>query len=91
MNKKIEKIAANINTDVRTATQSATIPTEGFLRVWQIVGSKKKNIQGIIPISRSSFLAGVKSGKYPAGVKLGARTTAWKASDIRRLIDELGA
>ncbi len=70
--------------------QTNTLPEAGFLRVWQIVGDKKRDIPPLIPISRSSFLAGVKKGKYPAPVKLSPRCTAWKASDIRRLIEELG-
>jgi prophage regulatory protein len=32
----------------------------------------------------------VKSGRYPQGVKLSPRVTAWRASDIRALIDRLG-
>jgi len=37
------------------------------------------------PISKSSWWAGVKSGKYPAPVKLSERCTAWKRSDIEAL------
>jgi prophage regulatory protein len=42
----------------------------------------------IIPVSRSTWWAGVKRGIYPAPIKLGRRITAWKASDIQRLIDD---
>lgn len=66
------------------------LPETGFLRIWQIVGNKKKNTPALIPISRSSFLSGVKSGKYPKPVKLGERITAWKVEDIRTLIISLG-
>jgi prophage regulatory protein len=61
-----------------------------FLRIWQITGDKKRDIPPLIPISRSSFLAGVKSGKYPKSYKLSERTTAWKAEDIRQLIESFG-
>lgn len=61
------------------------LPTEGFLRLNQIIGSK--GAPAIIPISRSSFLAGVREGRFPKPVKLGKRTTAWKVSDIRKLIE----
>lgn len=67
-----------------------TLPELGFLRIWQITGSKKRNIPALIPIGRTSFLNGVKSGKYPKPVKLGERTTAWKVEDIKLLIAELG-
>ena len=61
------------------------LPETGFLRLPQIVGNPKANppIPPIIPISKSSFWAGVKSGKYPKPVKLGARTTVWRVEDIR--------
>ncbi|MBV7539470.1 AlpA family transcriptional regulator [Acidovorax sp. sic0104] len=42
------------------------------------------------PVSRSTWYAGVKTGRYPAPVKLGLRATAWRAADIAALI-ELGA
>ena len=61
-----------------------SIPETGYLRVWQIVGDR--NTPALIPISASSWWAGVKSGKYPKPVKLGPRTTAWRAEDIRELI-----
>ncbi|PPK69393.1 AlpA family transcriptional regulator [Methylobacter tundripaludum] len=68
------------------ATSFNQLPETGFLRIWHIVGNKKTNIPALIPISRTSFLNGVKSGKYPKPVKLGERTTAWKVEDIRNLI-----
>ncbi|NOU20752.1 MAG: AlpA family phage regulatory protein [Methyloglobulus sp.] len=71
-------------------TPSNQLPETGFLRIWQIVGNKKTNTPALIPISRSSFLVGVKSGKYPKPVKLTERTTAWRVEDIRELILSLG-
>jgi len=62
----------------------------GYLRIWQITGDKKRGIDPLLPIGRSTFLAGVKSGKYPQAVKLSVRTTAWKKSDILNLLAELG-
>lgn len=44
--------------------------------------------EGPIPVSKSTWWAGVKTGRFPAPVKLGPRTTAWRASDIRLLIDK---
>ena len=60
----------------------------GFLRLSQIVGNPKANppIPPIIPISKSSWWAGVKSGKFPKPVKLGERTTVWSVDSIRALI-----
>lgn len=62
----------------------------GYLRIWQIVGDKKRGIEPILPIGRSTFLAGVKSGKFPQPVKLGERTTAWRKADILTLLDAMG-
>ncbi|MGZ8954888.1 MAG: helix-turn-helix transcriptional regulator [Methylovulum sp.] len=72
---------------------SATLPEAGFLRIWQIIGNPKAipPIPALLPVGRTTFLNGVKSGKYPKPVKLGERTNAWRVNDIRALIDELGA
>lgn len=43
----------------------------------------------LIPVSRSAWWAGVKSGRFPEPYKLGPRTTAWKASDIAVLQEQL--
>jgi prophage regulatory protein len=42
---------------------------------------------GPLPISKSSWWAGVKAGRYPAAVKLGPRITAWKVEDILALME----
>lgn len=59
------------------------IPKSGFLRITSILAPA-----GPIPVSKSTWWAGVKSGRYPKPVKLGPRITAWKVEDIRTLIDE---
>lgn len=71
-------------------TTTHQLPEAGFLRIWQIVGNKKTNTPALIPIGRTTFLNGVKSGKYPKPVKLGERTTAWRVEDIRNLIISMG-
>lgn len=43
----------------------------------------------LIPVSRSSWWAGVKTGKYPKPVKLGPRTTAWRRDTILTLCEEI--
>lgn len=57
------------------------LPDTGFVRLPQILSA--------IPVSRSTWWAWTKSGKAPSPVKLGANTTAWKAEDIRALIERL--
>lgn len=75
-----------------TDTARQQLSQTGFVRVWNVVGDKKRGIQPLIPKSRSSFLSMVKSRKYPwlKAYKLGERTTAYRVEDIRRLIEELG-
>lgn len=60
-----------------------SIPATGFLR--------EPAVLSIIPVGRSTWWAGVKAGRYPKPVKLGARMTAWRVEDIRALIASLGA
>jgi prophage regulatory protein len=43
---------------------------------------------GPIPVSKSCWWSGIKSGRFPAPVKLGPRITAWRDEDIRRLVAE---
>ena len=71
---------------------TGTLPEFGFVRVKQIIGDPKAHppIPAVIPVGRSTWWAGVKSGRYPQSIKLGPRTTAWRVEDIRRLIDEAG-
>jgi prophage regulatory protein len=63
------------------------LPNTGYLRIRQIVGDKAKGIQPLIPISRSGWFAGVREGRFPAGVLLGKRTRVWLAADILSLIE----
>lgn len=67
-------------------SQLNVLPDTGFVRLSQILGNKDKGIPPIIPISRSTWWAGVKSGRFPKPVKLSARITCWRIEDIRALI-----
>lgn len=68
---------------------SLALPKEGYVRLSQIIGNPRANppIPAVIPVSKSSWWAGCKSGRYPSPVKLGLRTTVWRVSDIRALIE----
>ena len=58
------------------------LPKAGFVRLKSILAP-----EGPIPVGRSTWWAGVKSGRFPKPVKLGPRTTAWRVEDIRVLIN----
>jgi predicted DNA-binding transcriptional regulator AlpA len=64
------------------------LPETGFLRLPQIIGdrSAKPPIPARIPVSKSTWWAGTRSGRYPKPVKLGPRITAWRVEDIRALM-----
>jgi prophage regulatory protein len=71
-----------------------SIPETGFLRLVDIVGDKKSDppVPAIIPVSRSTWWAGIRSGRYPQPVRtLGARITCWRVEDIRALIEQASA
>jgi hypothetical protein len=86
----VTPISAKTATALKATPPLYQLPETGFLRLCQIVGDKKTNTPPIIPVSRSSWLNGVKSGKYPKPVKLGERTTAWKVDDIKAFIAGFG-
>jgi predicted DNA-binding transcriptional regulator AlpA len=62
------------------------LPAAGFVRLASILAPT-----GPIPVSKSTWWSGVRSGRFPTPVKLGPRITAWRVEDIRQLIDALAA
>ena len=60
---------------------TSILPENTLLRLPQVLA--------IIPVSKSAWWQGCKDGRFPKPVKLGPRTTAWKASDIAVLIRQL--
>ena len=91
--KKKKGYSAHDSTSHTQASVGSSLPSTGYLRLPQIIGAPKANppIPALIPVSKSSWWAGCKSGRYPSPVKLGPRTTAWKVEDIRELIAKLGS
>ena len=57
------------------------IPETGFLRLKQVLT--------VIPLGKTCWLDGVRSGRFPKPIKLSARCTAWRAEEIRELIRNL--
>jgi len=68
------------------------LPVTGFLRLPAIIGDNKATppIPPLIPVRKSTWWAGVKSGRFPKPVKLGPRVTVWRVEDIRALIEQAG-
>ena len=55
-----------------------TLPETGFVRLPEILK--------VFPVSKSTWWAGVKDGRFPKSVKLSAKITAWRVEDIRALL-----
>lgn len=54
----------------------------GFLRL--------PDVLRLVPVSKSTWWAGIKAGRYPAPVRISSNAVAWKVSDIRELCERLG-
>ena len=55
------------------------LPEAAFVRL--------PTILKLLPISKSTWLTGVKSGYFPKPVRLGKKITAWRVEDICKLIN----
>ncbi|GHV49911.1 hypothetical protein FACS1894168_0340 [Deltaproteobacteria bacterium] len=56
--------------------------SKGFLRLPQVLA--------LVPVSKSTWWAGCKTGRFPRPVKLSAGITVWKTEDIAELVERLG-
>lgn len=59
-----------------------SILSKRLLRINQVLA--------LVPVGRSSWWEGCRTGRYPKPVKLGPRTTVWRAEDIAAFIESLG-
>ena len=59
-------------------------PETGFVRLPSIIAP-----HGPIPVSKSTWYAGIKSGRFPAPDKLGPRTSGWRVELLRDLIERI--
>ena len=53
----------------------------GYMRLSEVLN--------YIPVGRSTWWKGVKDGRFPKGVKIGPKTTAWRRCDINQLLDRI--
>lgn len=59
------------------------LPAEGFVRL--------PTVLAYFPVKKSTWWAGVKSGRFPKPVKLGPRVTAWRVDDVRQVLADFAA
>jgi predicted DNA-binding transcriptional regulator AlpA len=57
---------------------------DGFVRLREIIGPN-----GLIPVSRSAWYAGIQAGIYPKGVRIGRKAVAWRRADIDDLMKRM--
>ena len=48
-------------------------------------------VLALVPVGRSSWWEGCRTGRYPKPIKLGPRTTVWKAEDILAFIESVNS
>lgn len=64
-------------------TNQIEFPRTGYVRLKQILPP-----HGPIPVSKSTWWAGVRDGRFPKPRKLGPGTTVWLAAEIRELFEQ---
>ena len=73
-------LADGLITQSKSPTRKFCLP--GFIRLKNIIAP-----YGPIPVSKSTWWAGVKSKRFPQPIKLGPKITAWRVEDISALIE----
>jgi prophage regulatory protein len=61
--------------------EAADLSALGFIREPQLLQ--------LLPVCRSTLWEGVRTGRYPAPVKISSRAVAWRVTDVRRMLKEL--
>ena len=59
----------------------------GFLRIWQIVGDKKRGAPAIVPMSAATVWRLSRTGKFPKPYTITPGVTAWKGEEIQEFLD----
>lgn len=69
----------------------STALTGQFFRQHQLVGHPRRNPRGgLLPFSAATLWRKVRTGEFPAPVKLSARITAWRAEAVKDWLDKQG-
>lgn len=68
----------------RSPPELPTLPATGFVRLPQILA--------VIPIGKSTWWAGVRSGRYPQPVRPSpfGRVTVWRVEEIHAFLEAAG-
>lgn len=83
----MQQISSKVLTKVSSQVPQLTAPVDTLqveLALWSL-----HTVLAHIPVSKSGWWAGVKSGRYPTAVRLSSKRVAWRVADIRALIASL--
>jgi prophage regulatory protein len=62
------------------------LPAEGYVRVSQLLGCRRRGLVPILPVSRSGLYLLIREGRFPAPQKLGPKIIFWPVAQIREWI-----
>lgn len=64
-------------------------PNERILTITDIVGNAHKGIAPLVPVSKSTWIAGVATGRFPPAVRVSANRVGWWESWIHQFRTQL--
>lgn len=75
----------------RGAESPGELPRAGLVRLEQILGDPRSDppIPPLIPVSKSTWWSGVRSGRFPPAIKVTPGVSAWRWEDIGQLLEAL--
>lgn len=77
------------STPFETSSQSSFLANHPLIAGEALI--RLPQVLALIPVSRSSWYAGIKKNKYPQGIRISSRTTAWRVRDIAALLVKLSS
>lgn len=75
----------------RAPESDSQLPKVGLARLEMIIGDPLANppIRPVVPVSKSTWWSGVRSGRFPPAIKVTKGVSAWRWEDIHRLLESL--
>ena len=49
--------------------------------------ARRRQVEKLVQLSRSTIYANVKAGTFPAPIRIGARAVAWRLSDVEAWLE----
>lgn len=49
--------------------------------------ARRRQVEQLVQLSRSTIYAAVKAGTFPAPVRIGARAVAWRVADVEQWLE----